>query len=96
MPVVHRVEYRTGAQALGSPRTASALGAAASGCTLQGLWGGTGDGGGVRHGDLLYNLLRGRKDHMTRVKVLFTTLGASISAHQRFDYCGLLRCLHRP
>lgn len=33
---------------------------------IKALWG----GGGARMGDLLYHLLRGRKDHMTRVKVL--------------------------
>lgn len=32
---------------------------------IKALWG----GGGARVGDLLYHLLRGRKDHMTRVKV---------------------------
>lgn len=32
---------------------------------IRALWG----GGGARVGDLLYHLLRGRKDHMTRVKV---------------------------
>eukprot|EP00752_Nemacystus_decipiens_P008373 g7484.t2 len=39
-------------------------GGALNSLNVKALWG----GGGARVGDLLYHLLRGRKDHMTRVK----------------------------